>query len=63
MAKRIKLYKDGNSIEAWDNNIDKFLANGYKLEAEKKSTKKKKVDEDKQEGVNEWQHMSEQADL
>ena len=63
MAKRVKLYKDGNSIEAWDNNIDKFLANGYKLEAEKKSTKKKKVDEDKQEGVNEWQHMSEQADL
>ena len=63
MAKRVKLYKDGNSIEVWDNNIDKFLANGYKLEAEKKSTKEKKVDEDKQEGVNEWQHMSEQADL
>ena len=63
MPKRVKLYKDGNSIEAWDNNIDKFLANGYKLEAEKKSTKKKKVDEDKQEGVNEWQHTSEQADL
>jgi len=62
MPKRVKLYKDGNSIEAWDNNIDKFLANGYKLEAEKKSTKKKKVDEDKQEGVNEWQHMSEQAE-
>ena len=62
MAKRVKLYKDGDSIEAWDNNIDKFLANGYKLEAEKKSTKKKKVDEDKQEGVNEWQHMSEQAE-
>ncbi len=62
MANRIKLYKDGNSIEVWDNNIDKFLANGYKLEAEKKSTKKKKVDEDKQEGVNEWQHMSEQAE-
>jgi len=62
MAKRVKLYKDGDSIEVWDNNIDKFLANGYKLEAEKKSTKKKKVDEDKQEGVNEWQHMSEQAE-
>ena len=62
MAKRVKLYKDGDSIEAWDNNIDKFLANGYKLEAEKKSTKKKKVDEDKQEGVNEWQHTSEQAE-
>tara|TARA_B100002019_G_C21196547_1_gene561727 strand:- start:423 stop:611 length:189 start_codon:yes stop_codon:yes gene_type:complete len=62
MPKRVKLYKDGNSIEAWDNNIDKFLANGYKLEAEKKSTKKKKVDEDKQEGVNEWQHTLEQAE-
>ena len=62
MPKRVKLYKDGNTIEVWDNNIDKFLANGYKLEAEKKSTKKKKVDEDKQEGVNEWQHMSEQAE-
>ena len=42
MAKRVKLYKDGNSIEVWDNNIDKFLANGYKLEAEKKPTKSKK---------------------
>ena len=62
MPKRVKLYKDGNFIEVWDNNIDKFLANGYKLEAEKKSTKKKKVDEDKQEGVNEWQHTSEQAE-
>ena len=62
MAKIVKLYKDENSIEVWDNNIDKFLANGYKLEAEKKSTKKKKVDEDKQEGVNEWQHTSEQAE-
>ena len=62
MPKRIKLYKDKNIIEVWDNNIEKFLANGYKLEAEKKSTKKKKVDEDKQEGVNEWQHMSEQAE-
>jgi hypothetical protein len=62
MAKRVKLYKDGNSIEVWDNNIDKFLANGYKLEAEKKSTKKKKVDDNIQEGANEWQHMSEQAE-
>ena len=62
MAKRVKLYKDDISIEVWDNNIDKFLANGYKLEAEKKSTKKKKVDEDKQDGVNEWQHTSEQAE-
>ena len=61
MAKRVKLYKDGNSIEVWDNNMDKFLANGYKLEAEKKPSKKK-VEKTKEEGDNEWQHMSEQAE-
>ena len=60
MAKRIKLYKDGNSIEVWDNNIDKFLANGYKLEAENKPSKKKV--EKKQEGDSEWQPMSEQQE-
>ena len=54
MAKRVTLYKDGNTIEVWDNNIDKFLANGYKLEAEKKPSKKKA---NKQEGENEWQNM------
>jgi len=69
MAKRVKLYKDGNSIEVWDNNIDKFLAKGYKLEQEQKSTrssKKKDVEVDEQqqtnEGVSEWQPMSEQAE-
>jgi len=60
MAKRVKLYKDGNSIEVWDNNIDKFLANGYKLEAEKKPSKKKVKTTN--EGDNEWQHTSEQAE-
>ena len=60
MAKRVKLYKDNNSIEVWDNNVDKFLANGYKLEAEKKSSKKKVKTIN--EGANEWQHMSEQAE-
>ena len=60
MAKRVKLYKDGNSIEVWDNNIDKFLANGYKLEAEKKPSKKKASKTN--EGVNEWQHTSEQVE-
>lgn len=59
MAKRVKLYKDGNTIEVWDNNIEKFLANGYKLEAEKKPSKKKAT---KQEGENEWQHTSEQVE-
>lgn len=62
MAKRIKLFKDNNIIEVWDNDIDKFLAKGYKLEQEKKSTrtsKKKDVEVEEQqinEGVNEWQH-------
>jgi hypothetical protein len=37
MAKRIKIYMpSGNeNIEIWDNDIDKFLAKGYKLEQEK----------------------------
>jgi hypothetical protein len=71
MAKRIKLVMpSGNdTIEIWDNEIDKFLAKGYKLEQEKKSTrssKKKDVEVDEQqqtnEGVSEWQPMSEQAE-
>jgi hypothetical protein len=71
MAKRIKLVMpSGNDIiEIWDNEIDKFLAKGYKLEQEKKSTrssKKKDVEVDEQqqtnEGVSEWQPMSEQAE-
>ena len=69
MAKRINLYKDGHSIEIWDNDLDKFLAKGYKLEQEKKSTrssKKKDVEVEEQqqtnEGVSEWQPMSEQAE-
>ena len=71
MAKRIKLLMpSGNDIiEIWDNEIDKFLAKGYKLEQEKKSTrssKKKDVEVDEQqqtnEGVSEWQPMSEQAE-
>jgi hypothetical protein len=68
MAKRIKLFKDNNIIEVWDNDIDKFLAKGYKLEQEKKSTrtsKKKDVEVEEQqinEGVNEWQPISEQVE-
>ena len=69
MAKRVKLYNGDNIIEVWDNDIDKFLAKGYKLEQEKKSTrttKKKDVEVDEQqlneEGVNEWQPTSEQAE-
>jgi hypothetical protein len=71
MAKRIKIYMpSGNdTVEVWDNDIDKFLAKGYKLEQEQKSTrssKKKDVEVDEQqqtnEGVSEWQPMSEQAE-
>ena len=71
MAKRIKIYMPNGSdtIEVWDNDIDKFLAKGYKLEQEKKSTrssKKKDVEVEEQEqtneGVSEWQPMSEQAE-
>jgi hypothetical protein len=68
MSKRIKIYMPtgDDTVEIWDDNLDKFLAKGYKLSAEKKSTrtyKKKEVKvEDQQtnkEGVNEWQHIQE----
>ena len=70
MAKRIKIYMpSGNdTVEVWDNDIDKFLAKGYKLEQEKKSTRSSnkkdvEVEEQKQPKENEeWQHMSEQAE-
>jgi|DEB0MinimDraft_10_1074344.scaffolds.fasta_scaffold234048_2 hypothetical protein len=71
MAKRIKIYmpSGNNTVEIWDNDIDKFLAKGYKLEQEQKSTrssKKKDVEVEEQqqtnEGVSEWQPMSEQAE-
>jgi hypothetical protein len=68
MSKRIKIYMPtgDDTVEIWDDKLDKFLAKGYKLSAEKKSTrtyKKKEVKvEDQQtnkEGVNEWQHIQE----
>ena len=71
MAKRIRIFMpDGlSTISVWDNELDKFLDNGYKLEQEQKSTrssKKKDVEVDEQqqtnEGVSEWQPMSEQAE-
>jgi hypothetical protein len=54
MAKRIKIFMpDGNdTVEIWDNELDKFLSKGYKLSLETKSTrtsKKKDVEVDKQE--------------
>ena len=70
MAKRIKIYMpSGNdTVEVWDNDIDKFLAKGYKLEQEQKSTRssnKKDVEVEEQEQPKEneeWQHMSEQVE-
>ena len=64
MAKRIRIFMPNGlgSISIWDNELDNFLAKGYKTEVEKKSTKtSKKKDEiveeqQTQEGVNEWQH-------
>ena len=70
MAKRIRIFMpDGiNTISIWDNELDKFLAKGYKLSLEKKSTrtsKKKDVIVEEQEQPKEqeeWQHKSEQAE-
>jgi len=71
MAKRIKvIMPDGiSTISIWDNELDKFLAKGYTTEVQKKSTrtsKKKDVEVEEQlineEGVNEWQPISEQAE-
>jgi FtsZ-binding cell division protein ZapB len=47
MAKRIKIYKPNgiDTIEIWDNELDKFLAKGYKLSQEKKSTRTSKKKE------------------
>jgi len=64
MAKRIRIFMPNGlgSISIWDNELDNFLAKGYKTEVEKKSTKSsKKKDEvveeqQTQEGANEWQH-------
>ena len=64
MAKRIKIFmpNSSDSISIWDNELDNFLAKGYKTEVEKKSTKtskkKDEIVEEQQinEGANEWQH-------
>jgi len=70
MAKRIRIFMpDGlGTISIWDNELDKFLAKGYKLSIEKKSTrtsKKKDVEVEEQtetKEYEEWQHTSEQAE-
>jgi hypothetical protein len=64
MAKRIRIFMPNGleSVSIWDNELDNFLAKGYKTEVEKKSTKSsKKKDEvveeqQTEEGANEWQH-------
>jgi hypothetical protein len=70
MAKRIRIFMPNGlgSITIWDNELDKFLAKGYKLSIEKKSTrtsKKKEVIVEEQEQpkeYEEWQHTLEQAE-
>ena len=64
MAKRIRVFMPNGlgSISIWDNELDNFLAKGYKTEVEKKSTKSSKKkdeiveDQQTEEGANEWQH-------
>ena len=70
MAKRIRLFLPNGlgNITVWDNELDKFLAKGYKLSIETKSTrtsKKKKVIVEEQTETKEneeWQHKSEQVE-
>ena len=70
MAKRIRIFMPNGlgTISIWDNELDKFLAKGYKLSIEKKSTrtsKKKDVEVEEQTETKEneeWQHMSEQVE-
>ena len=58
MAKRIRIFMPNGlgSLTVWDNELDKFLAKGYKLSIETKSTrtsKKKDVEVDEQEQTKE----------
>ena len=70
MAKRIRIFMPNGlgTISIWDNELDKFLAKGYKLSIEKKSTrtsKKKDVEVEEQtetKEYEEWQHTLEQAE-
>ena len=70
MAKRIRVFLPNGlgSISIWDNELDNFLAKGYKLSLEKKSTrtsKKKEVIVEEQTETKEneeWQHKSEQVE-
>lgn len=64
MAKRIRIFMPNGlgSITVWDNELDKFLAKGYKLSLETKSTRtsKKKdviVEEQTEKEQEEWQQQ------
>jgi hypothetical protein len=67
MAKRIKIFMpNGNdTIEIWDNELDKFLSKGYKLSLETKSTrtlKKKDVIVEEQTEIKEQEEWQQQQD-
>ena len=70
MAKRIRIFMPNGlgNVTVWDNELDNFLAKGYKLSLEKKSTrtsKKKEVIVEEQTETKEneeWQHKSEQVE-
>ena len=67
MAKRIRIFMPNGlgSITVWDNELDNFLAKGYKLSLEKKSTrtsKKKDVEVDEQTEIKEQEEWQQQQD-
>jgi len=67
MAKRIRIFMPNGlgSITVWDNELDKFLAKGYKLSLEKKSTrtsKKKDVIVEEQTEIKEQEEWQQQQD-
>ena len=67
MAKRIRIFMPNGlgSITVWDNELDKFLAKGYKLSLETKSTrtsKKKDVIVEEQTEIKEQEEWQQQQD-
>jgi len=67
MAKRIRIFMPNGlgSITVWDNELDNFLAKGYKLSLEKKSTrtsKKKDVIVEEQTEIKEQEEWQQQQD-
>jgi len=67
MAKRIRIFMPNGlgSVTVWDNELDNFLAKGYKLSLEKKSTrtsKKKDVIVEEQTEIKEQEEWQQQQD-